>query len=232
MITTWLGEVKPGEKMMRVKIEVRETEIKRTVVVPVRLTLDSFSDVIREAVGWDGSHGWMFYQGKDLRWPQGQEEDEDKPTCSWPYDTTWYQSPYNHRLGEVLPTKGKRLYYCYDKGDNWEHLITRMGDPAEGATVGCEKTAGVWGRDDVGGACGLESLFKALRRWDKDCTDAECREGEFSGDKRFWFGWGKKAVREKFLAGPTVDEVSAKLQALFTNMPEEERLRFEKLFKE
>ena len=228
----WLGKVKPDEKLMKVKIELRETEIKRTVVVPARLTLDSFSHVIREALGWDGSHGWMFSQGRDLRWPQGQDEDEDKPTLGWPYDATWYQSPDNHTLSEVLPTQGKRLYYLYDKGDHWEHLITRMGDPPIDATIGCEKTSGVWARDDVGGPMALKSLLVALRHWDKDCTDAECREGECSGDKRFWFGWGKKAKREEFLAGPTVEDVTLRIQALFTETPENEKKRFEKLMKE
>jgi hypothetical protein len=116
-----------------------------------------------------------------------------------------------------LPVKGKRLYYVYDFGDTWEHVICRMSDPAADAVPACENTGGTWGVDDVGGAWGLESLVKALRKWgDKDCTDAECREGEMSGDKRFWYGWGKKTLREKFLAGPNAEEVSSRLTAMFT----------------
>ena len=90
-----------------------------------------------------------------------------------------------------MPVKGKRLYYVYDFGDTWEHVIYRMSDPAADAVPTCENTSGTWGVDDVGGTWALESLVKALRKWgDKDCTDAECREGEMSGDKRFWYGWG------------------------------------------
>ena len=120
----------------------------------------------------------------------------------------------------MLDQKGKRLYYTYDFGDSWEHVIYRMADPKEDMMPRCEKTCGTWGVDDIGGTWGLDSVIKALRKWDKDCTDEECRQGEWSGDKRFWYGWGKKAVREKFLAGPTADEVTARLSELFSDSNE------------
>ena len=81
--------------------------------------------------------------------------------------------------------------------------------------------------DDVGGSWGLESLVKALQKWDKDCTDAECREGELSGDKRFWYGWGKKAAREKFLSGPSVEDVTTRLSELFSDDKEAEHMNME-----
>jgi len=219
MNAEWLGDVKPDDKLIRVRIELRETGISRTVIVPSWLDLDSFSRVIREAIGWDGSHRWLYYQGRNLQWHDGRTADEPKPKGN----AVWHQCPYDHTLDEVLPTRGKRLYYVYDFGDDWQHLIVRLSDPAPGTAVSCEATSGVWGRDDVGGAGGLVRLVRALQVWDKDCTDDECREGELSGDKRFWFGWGKKAVREKFLAGPTVSEVGDKIRALFTEWSSDKR---------
>jgi len=223
MITAWLGEVNPDEKLIRIRIEVCGTGISRTLVVPERLNLEDLSHVIRETIGWDGSHPWMFHQGKMVRWDVEQYEDEPKPKSN----AVWYQAPCKHRLSEVLASRVKRLYYVYDFGDNWEHLIMRLSDPEPGAKVGCEATSGVWGRDDVGGAANFLALIEDLRRWDKDCSDDECREGEWSGDLRYWFGWGKKAEREKFLAGPTVSEVDAKIKALFTKAPKEMRSPFE-----
>ena len=54
-----LGAVQPGTKMIRVKIEVRDTDIRRTIVIPEDLTLEDFSDVVQVAIGWDGSHPWQ-----------------------------------------------------------------------------------------------------------------------------------------------------------------------------
>lgn len=222
-----LGAVKPGTKMIRVKIELRDTDILRTIVVPENLTLEDFSDVIQYAVGWDGSHPWEFYQGKDVDWNCEVYEDEPKPrNPPWCHDQ-WHQAPCEHTIGEVLPAKGKRLYYVYDFGDTWEHVIYRMADPESDVLPCCEKTSGTWGVDDVGGSWGLESLVKALQKWDKDCTDAECREGELSGDKRFWYGWGKKAAREKFLSGPSVEDVTTRLSELFSDDKEAEHMNME-----
>ena len=221
-----LGAVAPGTKMIRVKIELRDSEITRTLIVPGNLSLDDFSDVIQYAVGWDGSHPWEFYQGKDIDWNCEVYEDEPKPRkLPWCHER-WHQAPREHTIDEVLDKKGKRLYYAYDFGDSWEHVVYRMSDPKADAVPCCEKTSGTWGVDDIGGAWGLNSVIESLRKWDKDCTEEECRQGEWSGDKRFWYGWGKKAEREKFLAGPTVDEVTARLSELFTNSTDESPAEF------
>ena len=212
-----LGVVAPETKMICVKIELRDTDIRRTIIVPENLTLEDFSDVIQYAVGWDGSHPWKFCQGKDVDWYCDVYEDEPKPMKMPWLQERWHQAPCEHTIGEVLDKKGKRLYYTYDFGDSWEHVVYRMSDPKKGALPCCEKTCGTWGVDDVGGSWGLNSVVVSLRKWDKDCTDEECREGELSGDRRFWYGWGKKAEREKFLAGPTADEVTARLSELFTD---------------
>ena len=215
-----LGAVKPDTKMIRVKIELRDSDISRTVVVPGDLSLDDFSDVIQCAIGWDGSHPWEFFQGKEVDWNCDMYEDEPKPKKSQWYHERWHQAPCEHTIEEVLDKKGKRLYYTYDFGDCWEHVVYRMADPKEDVMPCCEKTSGTWGVDDIGGTWGLDSVIKALRKWEKDCTDDECKEGELSGDKRFWYGWGKKAVRDKFLAGPSAAEVTARLSELFTDSDE------------
>lgn len=217
MRTVHLPPVKPGTKMVRVKIELSDSDIRRTVIIPENLTLEDFSYVIQYAVGWDGSHPWEFYQGKDLDWNCEVFKDEPKPNNQFWFNDRWHQAPSKHRVGEVLPGKGKRLYYVYDFGDFWKHVIYRMSDPKGFVEPCCVTTSGTWGVDDIGGPWMLQDVIGKLRKWDKDCTDEECREGEFSGDRRFWFGWGKKIVREKFLAGPTTDEVTARLSELFSD---------------
>ncbi len=219
MTTIRLGAVPPDTKMMRVKIELRGTDIRRTIVVPGNLSLFHFSFVLQAAIGWDGDHEWKFYQGKDIDWFCDVNKDEPRPPKNrWSREPR-HLSPRHHTLNEVLPSqaKGKRLYYVYDFGDWWEHVVYRMADPQEASAPVCEKTSGTWGRDDLGGASGLNAICEELRKWDRDCTDHECREGEFSGKRRFWYGWGKKAIREQFLAGPSPEEVSAKILEIFSS---------------
>ena len=211
-----LGAVKPGTPMIRVKIELLDTNIRRTIVVPSNLTLENFAYVIQVAVGWDGSHPWEFYQGKDLVWNCDVFEDESYDPADYPWmHARKNLAPSLHTIAEVFAARGRRLYFTYDFGDSWQHVIYRMGDPKEGAMPCCEKTSGTWSVDDIGGPWALMGIIESLQKWEKDCTDAECREGELSGDMRFWYGWGKKAVREAFLAGPTTDEVTAKLSQMF-----------------
>ena len=133
-----LGAIQPGTKMIRVKIELRDTDIRRTIVIPENLTLEDFSDVVQVAIGWDGSHPWEFYQGKEVDWNCEVYEDEPKPRKLPWYHERWHQAPCEHTVAEVLPVKGKRLYYVYDFGDTWEHVIYRMSDPAADAVPACE----------------------------------------------------------------------------------------------
>lgn len=85
-------------------------------MLPGDLELDRLHDVLQGAIGWTDSHLHRFRTGRDPRAPY--------------FLTDWDLSEGevgtfegDVRLDEVLAEEGDALWYEYDFGDGWEHIL-------------------------------------------------------------------------------------------------------------
>ena len=101
------------------------------------LLLDEVHQVIQEAFGWTDSHLHQFGCGPDPYSPE-----TELYLCPFQVDEGETGIPEEQvRLDEVLAEAGDKLYYCYDFGDDWQHVIKLEG-------VSAQETAGA-GSDAV-----------------------------------------------------------------------------------
>lgn len=150
----------PWVARLRVELEGTEPLVWRELDVRSDLTLDRVSDVILESVGWQNSHLHRFWpgDGRDRRRAYFITEfDEAEGDDGTPEAEV--------RLDQVLREPGDALFYEYDFGDSWGHLITllstRAGAPDDETAVctGGERRGPL---EDVGGVHGHNELVEAL----------------------------------------------------------------------
>ena len=115
------------------------------------LYLDQVHDVIQTAFGWTDSHLHRFSAAAGPLDP-GSE----RYLC--PVDVAEGEPgvPEEHvRLDEVLTRPGERLFYVYDFGDAWEHVLTLeavLPGPPGGTLAICTDGARPGPAEDCGGA--------------------------------------------------------------------------------
>ncbi|NHN56184.1 plasmid pRiA4b ORF-3 family protein [Calidifontibacter sp. DB0510] len=103
----------------RLRLELRGTKpaVWRRLEVPGNLTLPQVHDVIQTAMGWLDGHLHRFTQTAD---PRGAyfltEFDVEEGDEGVLEDEV--------RLDQLLAATGDRLWYEYDFGDGWEHVLT------------------------------------------------------------------------------------------------------------
>ncbi len=80
------------------------------------MTLPRVHDVIQEAMGWTNSHLHQFRTGRDPRAPYFVTQfDLDEGDEGMLEDDV--------RLDQILTAKGDELFYDYDFGDGWRHVL-------------------------------------------------------------------------------------------------------------
>lgn len=145
----------------RVRVELADTAepLWRRLELASNLFLDDVHAVLQAALGWTDSHLHRFasgsdYYGRDTEYylmPFEIDEGEDGP----PEDTV--------RLDEVLSEVGDVLFYCYDFGDDWQHVLRleAIGPPAAGPRAVCIAGQGLSPAEDCGGAPDYDLLVPA-----------------------------------------------------------------------
>ena len=143
----------------RVHVQIAGTDplIWRRIDLSSDLSLDRVHDVLQRVMGWSDDHLHHFVSGDDLYGP----------------DTERYLMPFSIdqgsvgiderkvRLDEVLVEPGDRLWYEYDFGDSWAHILeleeVLASDP-DAPSAHClagaracppEDCCGVWGYDNM-----------------------------------------------------------------------------------
>lgn len=115
----------------------------RVVVVPENITLWQVHDLVQVLFGWEDCHLWEFEDFEGHRFgpppPDGKSIFNDEAL-----------DPESACLSDVLPSRGLKLKYTYDFGDNWRHVVTRLAEPKETAPM-CVKSEGPDGVEDGGG---------------------------------------------------------------------------------
>jgi len=199
-------------KNYRLVMQLDDTDLTRTVTLPACMDFERLQAVINKIFGFDNSHEWQF---ENAEWTLRLDCEivvEQNMTKRGLHSTTW---PHLVELQDVFTRVGKRMYYSYDFGDGWRVTIRRAADPKSDAVV-CEKTTGTYALDDIGGPCGLMSYRRRLAASTFDYPPDYNERTVDMSDTVLWWGFGCRAKREKFLAGPDAYEITGLLRECAT----------------
>ncbi len=111
---------RPATYVVRVDLLNSKPPIWRRLALDNAMPLDELHDVLQAAMGWSNSHLHKFEMGPGARertmagflsdWDEMEGEEDGMPEREV-------------RLDEVLKKPGDRLYYDYDFGDGWDHVV-------------------------------------------------------------------------------------------------------------
>ncbi len=102
----------------RIRIDLQGTTppVWRRVDVPGDISLPQLHDVVQAAMGWTDSHLHRFRTGNGRNAPEFLTQfDLDEGDEGLLEDDV--------RLDQVVAASGDRLWYDYDFGDDWEHVL-------------------------------------------------------------------------------------------------------------
>ncbi len=138
----------------RIRIDLQRTKppVWRRVEVPGDILLPRLHEVIQAAMGWTDSHLHRFRTGNDRNPPEFLTQfDLDEGDEGMLEDDV--------RLDQVLSAEGDRLWYDYDFGDDWKHVLRVekvLDSPPPvpvcvGGKLACppEDCGGVWGYTEI-----------------------------------------------------------------------------------
>lgn len=197
---------------VRVSIEGSEPEIWRDLDIDSSLTLDRIHEVLQTAVGWRDSHLHSFtdtdpytrlrpVNGKlpePRRWVSRdllEDNDGDLSEADW-------------SLGDILTPESGPLFYAYDFGDNWTHvlrLINSVSAPANPPRARLVDGARRAPLEDSGGIDGYHDLLEALADPLHDEHD----------DIEAWVAWTAGPWQEFDPERLDLDAVNSELDLLF-----------------
>ena len=68
--------------LVQLKVELRDTDIKRTIILPEDVSLAKFASIIMEVFGWNGCHLWEYERGRNIRYaiPDGADAERAWPS--------------------------------------------------------------------------------------------------------------------------------------------------------
>ena len=196
---------KKWENLAQFDIALRDTDLKRTIIIPADTDLYKCASIIMEVFGWHGCHSWEFAQGRNTRYAVPSDLDAElAPMGVKSYDAR------KCTIGELLKKKGDKIEFDYDSGDGWEHVITRMDEPEFDIPCCCSRE-GTMGIDDIGGPWGLKQFTEKMLKY--ETSPASKRDKSFRKELE-WYGFGTKEKRIRFLNGPSPMELSLSVYAL------------------
>lgn len=167
----------------RVRIDLKETKppLWRRLELSSDLLLDEVHQVIQAAFGWTDSHLHQFASSHDPHSPE-----TELYLCPYEVDEGEIGIPEEQvRLDEVLVNVGDKLYYSYDFGDDWQHVIkleavsTRPAPAAPRAVCTDGRRDGP--AEDCGGAHAYELITAAADPAHPDHRDAVAEFEDFYG---------------------------------------------------
>jgi hypothetical protein len=168
----------------RVRVDLKGTKppLWRRLELSSDLLLDEVHQVIQEAFGWTDSHLHQFGSGPDLYSPE-----TELYLCPYQVDEGETGIPEEQvRLDELLVDVGDKLFYNYDFGDDWQHVIkleavSARPDPAPRAVCTDGRRDGP--AEDCGGVYAYQLITAATDPANLDHADAVAEfEHVFGGD--------------------------------------------------
>ena len=89
----------------------------RAIEISESTNLYGLHHAIQDAIGFDDDHMYEFYVGQRWNKREGEIGDSASPIDPGPYDSI--------ALSDIFPlTKGRKLFYWFDFGDDWMFAIT------------------------------------------------------------------------------------------------------------
>jgi Plasmid pRiA4b ORF-3-like protein len=181
---------RPDVVAYRVRVDLKGAKppLWRRLELSSDLLLDEMHQVIQEAFGWTDSHLHQFGSGPDLYSPE-----TELYLCPFQVDEGETGIPEEQvRLDEVLAEKGDKLYYCYDFGDDCQHVIKLEAvtaretggagpDPAPRAVCTDGRRDGP--AEDCGGVYAHELITAATDPENPGHADAVAEFGRIFGDE-------------------------------------------------
>lgn len=173
---------RPDVVTFRVRVDLKGTRppLWRRLELSSDLLLNEVHQAIQEAFGWTDSHLHQFASGPD---PHSQET--EFYLCPFQIDEGDIGIPEEQvRLDEVLADPGDKLYYDYDFGDGWHHVIRLEAVSARTALeprARCTDGRRDGPAEDCGGVDAYELMAAAADADDPDHTEAVAELHRFFG---------------------------------------------------
>ncbi|WP_020392348.1 plasmid pRiA4b ORF-3 family protein [Kribbella catacumbae] len=147
----------------QVRVDLAETSppVWRRLELASDLFLDEVHVILQTAFGWTDSHLHEFASGKDY-----YHRSAEHYLCPFQVDEGAIGIPEQDvRLDEVLAKSGDKLFYLYDFGDDWMHVIKLEAEQPRDDSA--PKAVCIDGRrpgpsEDCGGVGGYELISAAL----------------------------------------------------------------------
>lgn len=169
----------------RIRVDLLRTKppVWRRIEVPGDITLPRLHDVLQAAMGWTDSHLHRFRTGNGRNAPEFLTSfDLDEGDEGLLEDGV--------RLDQVVAAEGDRLWYEYDFGDGWEHVLRVekvLNDPPTAPR--CLRGRLACPPEDCGGAWGYSEIAEWVRSGFDDALRPEVFDS--AEDGRAWLpeGW-------------------------------------------
>jgi hypothetical protein len=164
---------RPDVVTYRVRIDLKGTRppLWRRLELSSDLLLNEMHQVIQEAFGWTDSHLHQFASGAD---PHSRQT--EFYLCPFQVDEGDIGIPEEQvRLDEVLADPGDKLYYDYDFGDGWQHILklesvsARMAPAPRAICTGGRRDGPA---EDCGGVSAYELMEAAANAGNPDHAEA------------------------------------------------------------
>lgn len=197
---------RPNVVAYRVRIDLKGTRppLWRRLEVASDLSLSELHQITQEAFGWTDSHLHQFASDPDPRQAEFY-------LCPFQVDEGDTGIPEEQvRLDEVLADPGDKLYYDYDFGDGWQHVIKLETVSARTAQVPracCTDGRRDGPAEDCGGV-GMYELMAAAA--DADDPDHE----EAAAELKRYYG-GEVDPEDSEMTRFDIGEINAALAAAF-----------------
>lgn len=200
-------ERRPDVVTCRVRVDLSGTKppLWRRLELASDLFLDELHDVLQVAFGWLDGHLHRFGSGPDY-----YARETEYYLCPWEVEDGDEGIPEQEvRVDEVLVDVGDRLFYAYDYGDDWQHVIELEAilprdDTAPRAV--CTKARRDGPPEDCGGVYGYELITAAA-----DPTHPD--HAELTAEFRRCFGGDVDPL--EFVTTPCdLQEINAALEAI------------------
>ena len=112
---------RPEVVTLRIRVDLARTRppVWRRVEVASDLLLDEVHEILQAAFGWTDSHLHRFGCG-----PEYYSRETEYYLCPFSVDEGDEGLPEEQvRLDEVLVNVGDKMFYAYDFGDDWQHVL-------------------------------------------------------------------------------------------------------------
>jgi hypothetical protein len=147
------------EKIYQLKIELRDSnpQVWRCIQVDPEISFSDLHDIIQLSMGWEKDHMYHFNVGK-LKIYDFEERIDD-------YSDLAERDSMDTFLDELIKRAKSKVFYTYDFGDSWEHVIQlekKIPVEEHKSYPICIDGGGACPPEDCGGIWGYQNMLKIL----------------------------------------------------------------------